>query len=130
CAFTPSAWNRSRNHLEVSLTARPLDAFEPKRDVYVVDEIREAVTTYRHDLGELAINEIQFSTVEPKAATVGTTIEIDISQTEKLYRRQIHFNAARTFSYWRARCVFLLRTKLDAPINFESKLIQLSRIEP
>jgi hypothetical protein len=43
--FTPGAWDRSHNDLKVSFTARPLDAFEPKRDVYVVDEIREAVTT-------------------------------------------------------------------------------------
>jgi len=39
------------------------------------------MTTYGHDLGELAINEIQFSTVEPKAAAVVTTIEIDITHT-------------------------------------------------
>src|SRR5215467_9240557 len=123
-------WKRTNKHPEISLTARPLDAFEPKWDVYVIDEIREAVTTYGHDLGELAVNEVQFSTVEPKAAAVVTTIEIDISQTEKLYRRQIDFYAAGTFSCWPTRFVFLLRTKLDAPCNFEGKLIQLSGIEP
>jgi hypothetical protein len=98
--------------------------------VYVVDEIREAVTTHGHDLSKLAINKIQFSTVEPKAAAVVTTIEIDITHTEKLYRRQIDFYAAGTFFRWRPRFVFLLRTKFDAPFNFEGKLIQLSRIEP
>ncbi len=96
----------------------------------VVDEIREAVTAHGHDLGELAIDEIQFPTVEPKAATVVTTIEINITLTEKLYRCQIDFYAARTLSRCRTRLVFLLRTKLDAPFNFEGKLIQFSRIEP
>jgi hypothetical protein len=59
-----------------------------------------------------------------------TTIEIDITHTEKLYRRQIDFYAAGTFSCWRPRFVFLLRTKFDAPFNFEGKLIQFSRVEP
>jgi hypothetical protein len=98
--------------------------------VYVVDEIREAVTTYGHDFGELAINEIQFSTVQPKAAAVVTAIQIDISQTEELYRCQIDFYAARTFFRCRVRFVFLLRAKIDAALNLERKLIQFSRIEP
>ena len=99
-------------------------------DVHVVDEISETVTTYRHDLAELAINEIQFSTVQPKAAAVVTAIQNDISQTEELYRCQIDFYAARTFFRSRVRFVFLLGTKLDAALNLERKLIQFSRIEP
>src|SRR5262249_37454812 len=90
---------------------------------------REAVTTYGHNFGELAINEIQFSTVQPKAAAVVTAIQNDISQTKELYRCQIDFYAARTFFCCRVRFVFLLGTRLDPAVNFGRKLSQVPLLE-
>ncbi|MGI9089085.1 MAG: hypothetical protein ACR2HH_15305, partial [Chthoniobacterales bacterium] len=56
--------------LKVGFATGPPDAFRPERDVNIVHEVGKAVAAYRHDLSQLAIDQVQLSPIQPEAAAI------------------------------------------------------------
>ena len=125
------ALDRWNLHVKVCLAARFLDSLEPIWDMNIVYEIRKALASHRHNLGELFVDQIELPAIEPKTATVPAIVQVDVVRLQKPYLIQNEIVASGTLLYLLLRFLILLLLAIfDTSLNLKSHLVQLAGVEP